>query len=468
MSKMKLIGWLLIGSAVLLAIAGGWYWLGMSEYTVYADDRILSIRGRFENVEDVLAAAGVEVRPQDIVIPEVSTKRDPDGAIQVERAKAVKIHSDDGSELIWTHQGSLSAFLDEAEVTIDPSYSIIADGKQLMYEGIFTAPLPREITVSRFKTVYIVDDGLEEALTTGSRTVGEALEETGITLLNADVVEPELETWLSPELRIQITRASPVIISVDGRYIGQRTNLTRTIDILAEAGVSIGPLDYSVPDADFEVVPGNIIRVVRVTEDFRFEDEAIPFDTLWQGTDRLELDRRAVIVPGEAGILRRRIRVRYEDGVEASQTPDGEFLEKAAVDEIIGYGTDIIVRILETPEGSYEYWRVVRMRVTAYTASSSGKPPEHPAYGITASGVTAGTGVVAVDPSVVPFRSWVYVPGYGIGFAGDTGGGIKGRWIDLGYDEEELVAWSTYTDVYYLTPVPPAEDIAYLIPTALP
>ncbi|HSM56646.1 MAG TPA: 3D domain-containing protein, partial [Candidatus Sulfomarinibacteraceae bacterium] len=101
-------------------------------------------------------------------------------------------------------------------------------------------------------------------------------------------------------------------------------------------------------------------------------------------------------------------------------------------------------------------------------AASSGKPPDHPAYGITASGVRAGTGIVAVDPRVVPFRSWVYVPGYGTGYAGDTGGGVLGRWIDLGYDEAEYQSWSGYVDVYYLTPVPDPEDINYLIPTALP
>ena len=49
---------------------------------------------------------------------------------------------------------------------------------------------------------------------------------------------------------------------------------------------------------------------------------------------------------------------------------------------------------------------------------------------------------------------------------GDTGGGVKGRWIDLGYDEDELVAWSSYVDVYYLTPIP--EEINYLIPEVLP
>ena len=108
------------------------------------------------------------------------------------------------------------------------------------------------------------------------------------------------------------------------------------------------------------------------------------------------------------------------------------------------------------------------MRVTSYTAATSGKAPDHPAYGITASGVLAGKGVVAVDRSVVPWRSDVYVEGYGVGFVGDTGGGVIGRWIDLGYDEDNFEWWAGYTDVYYLTPVPPTDKINYLIPTTLP
>ena len=56
--------------------------------------------------------------------------------------------------------------------------------------------------------------------------------------------------------------------------------------------------------------------------------------------------------------------------------------------------------------------------------------------------------------------------GYGVGFAGDTGGGVKGRWIDLGYDEDELQTWNGYADVYYLTPVP--AEINYLLPEVLP
>ena len=180
------------------------------------------------------------------------------------------------------------------------------------------------------------------------------------------------------------------------------------------------------------------------------------------------MDTTAVVSVGQPGILRQRVRVRYENGIEVSQMVDGEWVAQQPVNQVIGYGTRINIGVIDTPQGPLEYWRVVRMRVTAYTAASSGKAPDHPNYGITASGVPAGTGVVAIDRSVVPFRSNVYVPGYGVGFAGDTGGGVRGRWIDLGYDEDEYVSWSGYVDVYYLTPVPAPEDINYLLPANLP
>jgi hypothetical protein len=76
--------------------------------------------------------------------------------------------------------------------------------------------------------------------------------------------------------------------------------------------------------------------------------------------------------------------------------------------------------------------------------------------------------VVAIDRSVVPWKSEVFVPGYGVAIAGDTGGGVRGRWIDLGYPDGGYESWSGYVDVYYLTPIPAPEDINYLLPAILP
>ena len=51
--------------------------------------------------------------------------------------------------------------------------------------------------------------------------------------------------------------------------------------------------------------------------------------------------------------------------------------------------------------------------------------------GNTASGLPVGVGVIAVDPTVIPLGTRVFVPGYGPAVAADVGIAIKGNIIDL-------------------------------------
>lgn len=51
--------------------------------------------------------------------------------------------------------------------------------------------------------------------------------------------------------------------------------------------------------------------------------------------------------------------------------------------------------------------------------------------GRTASGLPVGVGVIAVDPTVIPLGTRVFVPGYGPAVAADVGAAIKGNIIDL-------------------------------------
>lgn len=54
--------------------------------------------------------------------------------------------------------------------------------------------------------------------------------------------------------------------------------------------------------------------------------------------------------------------------------------------------------------------------------------------------------LIAVDPSVIPLGSKVWVEGYGVAIAGDTGGAIKGHKIDVVMpDNAHAIAWGRKT-----------------------
>lgn len=103
--------------------------------------------------------------------------------------------------------------------------------------------------------------------------------------------------------------------------------------------------------------------------------------------------------------------------------------------------------------------RIDNVTVTHYCICQQccGKAPDHPAYGITASGRRATPYVsVAVDPSLIPLGADVLVD-YGDGEihyyrADDTGSGVTGRHIDLcaGSHEEALRAGVKTVTVYWV------------------
>ena len=93
----------------------------------------------------------------------------------------------------------------------------------------------------------------------------------------------------------------------------------------------------------------------------------------------------------------------------------------------------------------YRYSKAIQVRATAYTPYDPG------CTGITATGMKATKGVVAVDPRVIPLGSQVYVPGYGVAIAADTGGAIKGNRLDVCYNTlAEAYTWGVKNVTVYV------------------
>lgn len=85
--------------------------------------------------------------------------------------------------------------------------------------------------------------------------------------------------------------------------------------------------------------------------------------------------------------------------------------------------------------GGYENWRKINVQATAYSTYEAGDKLAGQWQGLTATGTSVRWGVIAVDPSVIPLGSKVYIPQFNQTFiAEDTGNAIKGNIIDIFMD----------------------------------
>ena len=426
--------------------------------TLVVDGEVIQISTHQRTVSSLLMDINFGLRPEDRVVPAMAAELSSEMVVKIEHAEPVVIVVDGRETLVYTHEESVPDLLASYDVILKPH-----DTLSIKPPLITDPPNTRHrIVVKRGLEVTLEEGDIRTRLTTTASTVGSAVLQAGIRLYRADRLSPDPATPLLAGMHIELERSIFVSVKVDGHSLRTRTHRTHVGEVLADLGVTLNGQDFSDPALDATLTEGMEISITRVSETIIVEQSPIPFDSVWQPDPEMELDTQGLLQNGEPGILERRIRFRYENGQVIDRWVDGESVVLPPVNRVMGYGTKVIVRSLQTEGGGVEYWRVIRMLATSYSANTAGVSPLASYYGYTALGMKMKHGIVAVDPNVISLRTEVYVPGYGIGFAGDTGGAIRGRRIDLGYDDGNLELWYKWVDVYLLTPVP--DQINYLGP----
>jgi uncharacterized protein YabE (DUF348 family) len=426
--------------------------------TVVTGGEAVSVRTFAQTVGEVFSERGILVGEHDRVTPSLDTPLTTNLVIQIDRARPVILLVDGQISLIQTPLTDPAAILDAQNIDVHPDDRLILDGTVVTPDAVMGWPVPvSNISLRRAVSIALAEDGVRRELRTTAETVGEALFDAGIVIYMADSVVPSPDAPVTEGLTVTIDRARPVTIIADGARLTTRLMGSTVGDALAAAGVALLGADYAVPDEDQPLVGGMVIRVMRVQESEIIEEAELPYETILQASADLELDQRRTIQAGRSGREQRIIRVRVENGIEVSRTVAETVIAQPPVNHIIEYGTNVVIRSLDTPQGPRQYWRVLRMYATSYHPAALGGDD------VTATGRRLTTGIIASSPRVIPYGAEVYVEGYGVGLMADTGGPRRfPLWIDLGYSDEEFRPWSRYVNVYLLTPVPATID--YLIP----
>ncbi|MFV0524891.1 MAG: ubiquitin-like domain-containing protein [Acidimicrobiales bacterium] len=194
--------WLAALALVAVVMVGGavYYYLTRPvPVEMSVDGETIALETRADTVAELLTEREITTTPQDLVTP------GPDEAITEGQTIVVKYARPftvviDGEE---TEHTTTELTVGEALTAVDAP----TEGADVSLA--LTDRLPRSGTTVEIitpKAVTVNDGGTPIPVTSNARTVGEVLDAQGIELSGTDVVDPALDTTVTPDLTIAITR----------------------------------------------------------------------------------------------------------------------------------------------------------------------------------------------------------------------------------------------------------------------
>ena len=310
------------------------------------------------------------------------------------------------------------------------------------------------VAAADLRLTYVTDShGAREVVLTSESDPAHVLSLSGLEATEGDQV---YYTAFSGNLAtLNIERAFTVNIQADGQEYPVKMVFGTVADALERAGITLDPDDYTEPALDQLVGMGSEIIVHRVDYLETVETQAIPHEVEYVYTSLYfrDKDRTTTLQPGVDGQCAVTTRERWVDGeLENKMVVDVTTTVEPQDHVVKTYGEGAPVSPLTGPDGTTNppasSPTVLTGKATGYSAPR----------GKGSSGLGLGYGTVAVDPSVIPYGTLLYITStdgsfvYGYALATDTGVALQdGRvLVDLFYETyaESVLNGAIQVNVY--------------------
>jgi 3D (Asp-Asp-Asp) domain-containing protein len=248
-------------------------------------------------------------------------------------------------------------------------------------------------------------------------------------------------------------------------------------ELLAEQNIKYDGNDIIDIELDNKLSNGLKIEVIEVTEETVKQSKKVPFEVNVVEDENLLKGNAEVSTEGQEGKNELVYKITYHNGKKVEKKFVEELAVTKPVDKIVKKGTKIEVK--EEVQVATSRGENIRTNSSSHsnnnTSNSSNNTSKssnnkqsndqgstngqnmkvvataYAGHGITSTGTTPKWGTIAVDPSVIPYGTKVYIPQFDKTFiAEDTGSAIKGNKIDIYMnDEGSANNWGRKTiDIY--------------------
>ena len=300
------------------------------------------------------------------------------------------------------------------------------------------------LSQTAFAKTYVITDGDRVVTyTTFATDPTEILGQAGMDLQEDDTYVTTGSTGIT------IRRAQTVYICYHGEWMEVSTPGETAGELLARMNLDVDGEDVLSHSLETPTFDGMELRVDRVVCQQETYTSTLEHETTYCTDATIPEGHREVLTQGRDGELRCTANVTYINGVETEREVLSQDVTIAPVTEIVAQGTGTAAETAVDPEAMpiigdgyitlptgevLTYTHSDTYVATAYTKTDDGCD-DYPA-----TGSLVHVGVVAVDPSVVPYGTRMFIVSedgqyiYGIATAEDCGSGVDGKRLDLYMD----------------------------------